>query len=886
MIASITLVRNEADIIESFIRYNLQYLNVMFVVDKESSDRTVEIIRNLQKEGYPIYLDYDYNSAVNSMKNSPEFNECTHVIPLNADEFLSVESDANLQQTFKLLKPGKGYYIKRRTYLPHPEDHKEIALIPERIIHCRDERFDSAYKIFIPRGIIFHPDVQRSIASNDTTCVPSSNVEQEYLLNDLRLAYFPLRSVEQIKIKKIGEWITAVVDHAGNQGFNEDISDELLQKIRSGGKILESDFYQYAKTYDLKSTSGNVELIKKPIIQDKNKVAIAYSESTGSETVDYLIKDIANLALKYENIASIRPKTSIIMLTHNQLEYTKLCVSSIREFTEPGSYELIIVDNQSTDGTKEWLKEQKDIRVIYNDYNAGFPAGCNQGIRIAKGEQILLLNNDTIVTSNWLINLSNALNSSPTIGAVGPVTNSASYYQAIPTSYQTINEMFQYAETFNRPDMAKWEYRLKLIGFCMLIKREVIEKVGLLDERFTPGNFEDDDYSYRIIKEGYNLLLCKDTFIHHFGGTSFSQYAEEYTPLMKTNSEKFEMKWGFNPGYSSNIRFDILGLIDSHRSETLRVLEVGCACGGTLLEIKNRFPNSELHGIELNPSSAHIASTFANVIAEDIEKGLSYPKGYFDYIIFGDVLEHLYNPWLVVQNMKDYLKPTGKLLVSLPNIMHFTIFKSMLEGNWTYTDAGLLDRTHVRFFTKKEMIKMFENAGFPHIEINPIMWQPSQSDQLLIKQLSHLAANPHFEEEALAYQYLFRAHNNNKYKEINSLIDDLIKDPSAEYKVNELAQCICSEEALFKYTINKIAQVDGSNALYNQLAILLFNMKQYDFVIPMLQAALSISQDDDTLYNLGYVLIQAGEYDLARSYLEKIQVKDKEILDLISLTVE
>ena len=98
--------------------------------------------------------------------------------------------------------------------------------------------------------------------------------------------------------------------------------------------------------------------------------------------------------------------TSIIILTYNNLNYTKECLDSIKKYTKEGTYEIIIVDNNSTDGTVEYLKSQPDLKVIYNKENMGFPKGCNQGISLASNSNdILLLNNDTIVTNNWLDNL-------------------------------------------------------------------------------------------------------------------------------------------------------------------------------------------------------------------------------------------------------------------------------------------------------------------------------------------------------------------------------------------------------------------------------------------------------------------------------------------------
>ena len=139
-------------------------------------------------------------------------------------------------------------------------------------------------------------------------------------------------------------------------------------------------------------------------------------------------------------------KTSIIILTYNKLEYTKQCIESIREFTEKDSYELIVIDNNSTDETPKWLEEQEDIIAILNEDNKGFPKGCNQGMEIATGDNILLLNNDTVVTKNWLENLTTALYSDESVGAVGPVTNNCSNFQNIAVNYNNLEEMKVFAE--------------------------------------------------------------------------------------------------------------------------------------------------------------------------------------------------------------------------------------------------------------------------------------------------------------------------------------------------------------------------------------------------------------------------------------------------------
>ena len=245
-------------------------------------------------------------------------------------------------------------------------------------------------------------------------------------------------------------------------------------------------------------------------------------------------------------------KTSIIILSCNTLELLQLCIASIHEYTEAGTYEIIVVDNASEDGSAEWLKEQKDLRCIYNEENLGFPKGCNQGLEIATGTELLLLNSDTVVTKSWLKNLRCALYSSPKVGAVSCVANCCPHNQMIATHYENLEDMQDFAADYNKSNPELWEKRTTLIGFCYLFKREVLEKVGFLDDRFSPGNYEDDDYSLRILRAGYDLLLCRDTFIHHFGKASFkknlstqnaAEMAQRYNSLLERNGDLFEEKW-------------------------------------------------------------------------------------------------------------------------------------------------------------------------------------------------------------------------------------------------------------------------------------------------------------------------------------------------------
>jgi len=238
---------------------------------------------------------------------------------------------------------------------------------------------------------------------------------------------------------------------------------------------------------------------------------------------------------------------SIVILTFNQLDFTQKCVQSIQRHT-PEKHELIFVDNGSTDGTKKWLrkqiKENHNYRFIDNKTNLGFAKGCNQGIAAAGGEYLLLLNNDVVVTPNWLSGMRECLNRNPNIGIVGPMTNQISGIQKIPgVPYPSINHLDEFACSFHEKYRHRQIPSRRIVGFCMLFRKELVERIGLLDESFGTGNFEDDDFSLRAELEGFSNVIAGDVFIHHYGSRSFIGNQIDYRSSMGGNRKIFLDKW-------------------------------------------------------------------------------------------------------------------------------------------------------------------------------------------------------------------------------------------------------------------------------------------------------------------------------------------------------
>ncbi len=282
----------------------------------------------------------------------------------------------------------------------------------------------------------------------------------------------------------------------------------------------------------------------------KALIAGQYSSALMRRRIEYLtsfpdrIAFTSRRALEYPT----PPEVSVIIVTYNQWKYTRQCLDSIREHTRI-SHEIIIVDNASTDGTLTGLRSYPEVRLIRNAVNVGFPGAVNQGINAALGRFVLLLNNDTLVTDGWLERMVEVAESSPVIGIVGPVSNSVSGVQLDrDASYDDVNAMPAYAAKKRQERQGTLIEFPRVAFLCTLIRRDVIDRIGGLDERFAPGNYEDDDFCLRAQIAGFRTVIAADVFIHHYGSRSFRAGGEQaYADRLSENRNRFVAKWGTNP---------------------------------------------------------------------------------------------------------------------------------------------------------------------------------------------------------------------------------------------------------------------------------------------------------------------------------------------------
>jgi GT2 family glycosyltransferase/glycosyltransferase involved in cell wall biosynthesis len=294
--------------------------------------------------------------------------------------------------------------------------------------------------------------------------------------------------------------------------------------------------------YPAADAAGFVEQIDRAIAEDDDRLREARKRIARDNSWDARVSQLE------QAMAAIHPSLSVIVVTWNNLDYTRLCLESLFRNTLEPRLEVIVVDNASEDGTRDYIAGlsaiHPELRTIFNDTNVGFARANNQALEIATGERLILLNNDTVVPRGWSTRLLRHLEQTKT-GLVVPVTNSSGNESRIEVPYRTVDgiEEFAAARALEKDGQA-FDIEVGAM-YCAAMRRDAFEKVGLLDERFTIGMFEDDDYSHRMRLAGYRVLCAEDAFVHHWGQASFGKLPRaEYDDLFERNQRLYEEKWG------------------------------------------------------------------------------------------------------------------------------------------------------------------------------------------------------------------------------------------------------------------------------------------------------------------------------------------------------
>jgi SAM-dependent methyltransferase len=211
------------------------------------------------------------------------------------------------------------------------------------------------------------------------------------------------------------------------------------------------------------------------------------------------------------------------------------------------------------------------------------------------------------------------------------------------------------------------------------------------------------------------------------------------------NSNANDTERGAGAGYYDRVRGELLDMIEV---APRNVLDVGCGGGATDAELKRRFPDAAVMGIEAVPAAAERAEARLDRViradAETLDFGAAgITAGTFDLIIVADVLEHMYDPWHVLEKLAAFLAPDGRVLASIPNVRNLWLLEKIVRGGFDYRDEGLLDITHIRFFTLAEMRAMFADTGY-EIERTRLNIDGNLPERVPLKRLPSPRSFQHF----------------------------------------------------------------------------------------------------------------------------------------------
>jgi O-antigen biosynthesis protein len=263
-------------------------------------------------------------------------------------------------------------------------------------------------------------------------------------------------------------------------------------------------------------------------------------------------KNHANKVALDQPVSVLAPPrlVSVLVPCCGQLEYTNLCVpSGLHHSRSP--YELIFLDIGSLDGTAEYLAGIKAaapvrIEVVRTPTDLGIPQACSEAVAQARGQYVVLLNNDTVVTDAWLEQLIGLANLSPAVGLVGPMSNYAAPPQLVetvpyrigprkvqrgPDHAASVEPLVQaeavnaFAKQWREQHRGKWQEVERLGGFCLLVRREVLGRIDKAAMAAGLGLFDTDVLSELARKAGFTLACCRDLFVHHFGSRTFAHGA-------------------------------------------------------------------------------------------------------------------------------------------------------------------------------------------------------------------------------------------------------------------------------------------------------------------------------------------------------------------------
>jgi GT2 family glycosyltransferase len=255
--------------------------------------------------------------------------------------------------------------------------------------------------------------------------------------------------------------------------------------------------------------------------------------------------DLVDPPVRADRPLSRRPTATVVVPVWNAWAHTRRCLDALRPTLASGD-QVVVVDDGSRDETPVALSRYGWVDVVTSPQNEGFARACNRGAARARGDVVVFLNNDTVVAEHWLDELLGPL-LEPDVGAAGPRSDNVSGHQATDAVRYTADRPDEYlasARTWSEQHRGTTTRVHRLVGFCLAVRRDVLQRVGGFDERYAVGGFEDDDLCARIEQLGLQLVVAHGSFVHHHGHVTFDANDVDWREAQEANRQRFVEMWG------------------------------------------------------------------------------------------------------------------------------------------------------------------------------------------------------------------------------------------------------------------------------------------------------------------------------------------------------
>ncbi len=437
----------------------------------------------------------------------------------------------------------------------------------------------------------------------------------------------------------------------------------------------------------------------------------------------------------------------LFVYNDENLKQTVFFIGYLRDVTPELMQDVILIDNSHSIAINEWATEQDDFTYVFFEEAVSCGSAFNQAIKELKiDEDILITDCYHIPLAGSYDRMLEVLHDNKDSFAVGPVSNSFRWEQHVDwTDAEAALEWSEGSLEHNTEEV------LMLQTGIILFSKNVVHG----NETFFEGADDIDNLIVeKCIREHLNHLKM---YICSYSGF-FDVRDNGYLVNMLADINMLETRFGI---HYLNVRGNewLLNLLEECEdlNDDIKVLEVGCDCGGNLFSIKKMYKNAVLYGTDINEGALRFASEFAEVKVNNIEDhDLNFGENDFDIIIFADVLEHLRDPLGTLLYCKKLLRKGGRIVTSIPNLMNIEVMKQLLNGDFTYSEIGLLDKTHIHMFTYNEIIRMFvKDAGYK-IEKMAMNGALDDDDDKLADELVKLGNAEKFMYQAYQYQIVAR----------------------------------------------------------------------------------------------------------------------------------